>query len=123
MVAAGACCGRLPVQADISADWRLPRGLLRLLRGTYDPQQPLASPTREAARLFAWKLHSRGGGGPCAGEGGAGEREGVINKTCYDAVPGRVPECPGHQGCPGLLWGYFGVKTNEKKNDFTILRI
>ena len=48
-------------------------------------------------------------------EGGAGEREGVINKTCHDAVPGRVPECPGHQGCPGLLLGYFGVKTNEKK--------
>ena len=60
----------------------------------------------------------------CEAEGGAGEREGVINKTCHDAVPGRVPECPGHQGCPGLLLGYFGVKTNEKKRfyDFTELR-
>ena len=57
-------------------------------------------------------------------EGGAGEREGVINKTCHDAVPGRVPECPGQQGCPGLLLGYFGVKTNEKQifYDFTELR-
>jgi len=42
----------------ISAGRRRPRGLLRLLRGTYDPDQPHASPTREAARLFAWKLHS-----------------------------------------------------------------
>ena len=40
-----------------------PRGLLRLLWCKYDPQQPLASPTREAARFFAWKLHSGCGGG------------------------------------------------------------
>ena len=43
---------------DIWDNSRHPRGLLRLLRGAHDPHRPLASPTREAARLFAWKLHS-----------------------------------------------------------------
>jgi hypothetical protein len=37
----------------------LRRSLLRLLRDTHDPHQPLASPTRKTAQLCAWKFHQR----------------------------------------------------------------
>ena len=97
------------MHAGISTDWRRPRGLLGLLRGTYDQEQFLSSPTREAAHgnFIAgagwWQPH----GHAACERAKAGDHKTTIKRVMmlFLAQALRVLVIRAAQGCLGAASG------------------